>query len=133
MQAIRGYLCEIERVLKSGGRAFLHHSNLASVLEDGAGLKAPGSFHLRARDVSADRVLAFARSLETLECCVQERISWDESERLIDCISTFRRCEERTLAPVRQFTNPDFYRDALGIRRVSEFYFPDRGAADRQR
>src|ERR1700733_8868286 len=84
LDVITAYLGEIERVIKVGGRAFLHHSNLAA-----AGSPAFGTGdHLRARDVSAERVRDVASKLATLHCQLQELISWDESSRLLDCIST---------------------------------------------
>lgn len=123
LRVITAYLAEIERVLKVSGRAVLHHSNLASVIEqEPAGANPTGNFHLRDRNVSADLVLAEAAKLKTLECRTQELISWDDSARLIDCISSFVRCHQPTGLPTDRFANPDFYQRARELKTISERY-----------
>lgn len=122
LQVIADYLADIERVLKIGGRAVLHHSNLASVLEQEPPGARTGNLHLRDRDVSADLVLAEVAKLSRLECRTQELISWDRSSRLIDCISSFVRCEQSTGIPTDRFANPDFYRRAAELAIISQRY-----------
>lgn len=118
-EVLTAYLPEIERVLRVGGRALLHHSNLAALLDEGS---APESNHMRARDVSADIVAQAAERLASLECRTQELISWDASLRLLDCISTFERRVPRSGAPVDRFHNPEFYPRARELRALSERY-----------
>lgn len=121
-QVLAAYLAEVERVLKVGGRAVIHHSNLAAVLEQEPAAGRAANLHLRDRQVSADLVSAEAAKLETLECRAQELISWDESSRLIDCISSFVRCSRPSGIPTERFDNPDFYRRACELKTISERY-----------
>lgn len=121
LQVIGDYLAEIERVLKFGGRAVLHHSNLASLIEQENGV-LKGNLHLRDREVSAARVLDKTAELKTLECRTQELISWDDSSRLLDCISTFVRCQEPGRKPAKVLLNHQFYRCATDLRKISEWY-----------
>jgi SAM-dependent methyltransferase len=122
---IGAYLAEIERVLRVGGHAMIHHSNLAAVLEEQAH-RADDNFHMRARDVRAEIVADMASRLETLECRTQELISWDASLRLIDCISTFVRSMPRSQAGVDRFRNPDFYPRARELRALAARYHAER-------
>jgi ubiquinone/menaquinone biosynthesis C-methylase UbiE len=124
-EVIGAYLGEIERVLHVGGHAMIHHSNLAAVLEERAH-RADDNFHMRARDVRAEIVADMASRLETLECRTQELISWDESLRLIDCISTFVRSVPRSQAPADRFRNPDFYPRARELRALAARYQVER-------
>lgn len=69
---IQAYLGEIARVLRPGGSAFLHHSNLASVL---AGGTEPEQTHWRSREVSAERVARQALDVG-LSVVAQEVVNW---------------------------------------------------------
>ena len=122
-EVMTGYLSEIERVLRVGGRAVLHHSNLAALLADTMSTMDPlANFHLRARDVSAEIISSTTTQLETLECRTQELISWDASLRLIDCISSFIRCDPRTNTSLDRYINAGFYDRARELRAMSERY-----------
>lgn len=122
LRVITDYIAEIERVLRIGGRAVLHHSNLASLIDQKPASGLLDNRHLRSRDVGADLALAAAAKLDTLECCTQELISWDDSSRLIDCISTFVRNKGSTGNPTRRFSTPEFYQRAVELRIISECY-----------
>jgi SAM-dependent methyltransferase len=122
LQDLNAYLAEIERVLRIGGAAVLHHSNLASVLQEERPEHVRLRTHLRARDVDADRVLLAASGLETLECRTQELLGWDESALLIDCISCFVRCRKSHGRPPDRFANPDFYLRARELAAIAERY-----------
>jgi SAM-dependent methyltransferase len=120
--AVVGYLRELERVLRVGGHAVLHHSNLAALIGGATGAGVRAGDHLRSRDVSADIVAESAARLGSLECRLQELISCDATSRLIDCISTFVRRVPRSGAPVDRVANPDFYQRARELRALSERY-----------
>ncbi len=68
---LSAYLIEIARVLKPGGRAFIHHSNLAGLPRN-----LEHYTHERGADVGADSV---ARSAEAagLQVVVQETVTWN--------------------------------------------------------
>lgn len=118
MEVLTAYLREIERVLKIGGRAMLHHSNLAALTEPLAG----GNNHLRAPDVSAQSVRAALAHHLGLECRVQELISWDASDRLLDCISSLVRTERPAGAPPEILVNREFFQLAQQLKRISDIY-----------
>ena len=122
VEVIGAYLPEIERVLRVGGHALVHHSNLAAVLAEEGGSGGHAGFHMRARDVSAAFVADASSRLASLECRTQELISWDESLRLLDCISTFVRSVPRDQAPPDRFPNPDFYTRARELRALGARY-----------
>lgn len=76
---IDAYLGEIERVLKPGGYAFLHHSNLATL-----GTYKEGTLG-RGVTVGASTVAKAARA-RGLSVMVQEMMTWQGTE-LRDCIT----------------------------------------------
>jgi hypothetical protein len=108
-----------DRAAPHGGRLGARD---AAVLEQEPAAGRAANLHLRDRRVSADLVSAEAAKLETLECRAQELISWDESSRLIDCISSFVRCGRPSGIPTARFDNPDFYRRACELKTISERY-----------
>ena len=101
---LASYLCEIHRVLKPGGRAFLHHSNLGAhrtlgrVTERVTGPPMPyrigrwlrrnvlvnGAW--RSTNVDAETVARDAGAVG-LTCLVQELVNWENRRRLIDCFT----------------------------------------------
>lgn len=121
LATVSAYLAEIERVLVPGGSAVLHHSNLHALQDE---TRRYGGSHLRAPDVSAELVLAATARLQTLECRTQELISWDESARLIDCISSFRRNASPGKAAPTRFVNAEFYQRAQELAQISSRYSP---------
>jgi SAM-dependent methyltransferase len=119
LDTMAAYLAEIERVLAPGGWAVLHHSNLAALPAE---TRRSGNSHLRAPDVSAALVAEIASGLATLECRTQEIISWDDSARLLDCISSFRRSTSPDKAAPSQFVNAEFYARAKELAEIAERY-----------
>ncbi len=118
MKVMTAYLGEIARVLKFGGRAVLHHSNLAAL----AAPAAVGKNHLRAHDVSAERVRHLVARDARLECRIQELVSWDASGRLLDCISSLVRTEKSDAAPPEILVNAEFFERARELRRIWDTY-----------
>jgi SAM-dependent methyltransferase len=87
---LEGYLGEIDRVLRPGGMAFLHHSNLL-----GAGHPVPSDPPVgkggRDRGVSAKEVRGLAAATADLEGVIQEYADWTQPGWYIDCYSTLRK------------------------------------------
>lgn len=72
MVDIESYLGEFSRVLRPGGKAFIHHSNLGFYNE-----KVASSTHMRAKDVSGDKVAKVAAQYQ-LQVQSQEFIPWSQ-------------------------------------------------------
>ena len=106
MEIIQSYIPEILRVLKPGGVAFIHHSNL---LAFGNSIGQP---HARSLTVSANAV---ARSIEDMggSPLIQEIINWG-GEHMHDCLTLFGR--HRAGAKLVRIENPKFMVEALSIR-----------------
>ncbi|SCY43879.1 class I SAM-dependent methyltransferase [Nitrosospira sp. Nsp13] len=106
MEIIQSYIPEILRVLKPGGVAFIHHSNL---LAFGNSIGQP---HARSLTVSADTV---ASSIEGAggSTLIQEVINWG-GEHMHDCLTLFGRYRVGT--ELVRIENPQFMVEALSIR-----------------
>ena len=61
MDALESYLFELQRVLRPGGAAFLHHSNLADALRETE--NEVDNAHWRAASVGADGVASMSQVL----------------------------------------------------------------------
>ncbi len=123
---LASYLLETARVLRPGGVAFLHHSNLAEYRS---------FYHLtgwlplawrrrlgildydewRAPSVSASGFLELSREAG-LTCSSQELINWG-GYRLIDCFSVVRKGPDQQAT--RVYRNHAFSRRAAAIRRLA--------------
>ena len=132
LDVLEAYLSELERVLKPGAKAFLHHSNLGAYplyfrFKDLVPKKARRSLkraglldydEMRAPSVTA---ALFSEAAERcrLSCLTQELIPWG-GKRLIDCFSVIEKGSNGT--PPEVFENPDFIRRAYEIQRLSRLY-----------
>lgn len=107
------YIQEFARVLRPGGAAFLHHSNLAAVLERGI---RPEQTHWRSPEVSASLVKDAAER-SGLWVVTQELVNWGCSDP-IDCMTLLRRpgAGDVPAPPVIQ-VNLDFMTEAELARR----------------
>lgn len=98
INVMEGYLREIDRVLKPGGGAFLHHSNLAS-----CNVGKIKNTHLRDPSVSARKLSALLPSTG-LSCSVYELLPWDvthaETEQCTDAFLTLRKAPDSGAARV---------------------------------
>jgi ubiquinone/menaquinone biosynthesis C-methylase UbiE len=114
-ETMKGYAAEIKRVLKPGGAAFIHHSNLESItfwdrLRAGTnGL--PRRLHMRARSMSA-RVMNEFVKLNGMSCTRQELISWG-NPLLIDCFTTIVNLPN---LPGEIIRNSNFMKEAASIK-----------------
>ncbi len=124
--AMSSYAHELARVLKPGGVAFIHHSNLDAVRRRsvlykirGAGIRVLGRpmTHLswRATSVSAQKMRRFVEQAGMM-CLQQELVPWGRWPLLIDCISTIVNTPGNQCHVVK---NRRFMREAASIKRIS--------------
>lgn len=128
---LTSYLKEIARVLKPGGRAFLHHSNLAHYERYYRFVKGlPETLRTtlqgrgvvdfdgwRALSVSGERVRQLAEQLQ-LTVHSQEMVPWG-GKRLIDCFTSLGK---GTTAETRIYENREFVERAREVREISQAY-----------
>jgi SAM-dependent methyltransferase len=108
--AIAGYLPEIARVLRPGGTAFLHHSNLDDLRrETGGEVENP---HWRAADIGASAVRELATQAG-MDCVAQERVAWG-GLWLNDCFTWL--VNRPPSAPTEILDRPDFMAEAASAR-----------------
>jgi len=121
--AVSSYVSELARVLKPGGVAFIHHSNLGAirpslVLWNKVKYVKFGiptfARHGRAPSMSADKMRKFvARS--GMSCLQQEIVPW-ENGPLIDCMSTIINRSGKECIVIE---NRRFMEEAAAIKRIS--------------
>jgi SAM-dependent methyltransferase len=119
-EAVRSYVRELARILRPGGFAFLHHSNLGQFRSPVTGELTIENPHWRASDVSADLVRGWCAE-NGLRCLCQEKINWG-GPTLTDVFSLIEANSE----PVAQerFENPSFMRQAEESARIARAYAP---------
>jgi hypothetical protein len=125
---VEGYLQELRRKLKIGGKGFIHHSNFGEYVNsprerlpafvakplikakilDWAHHRNPGMTAGLFRDLGAQN---------GLHCISQELVNW-RGWRLIDCLSLFVRTDSDQQAATKVIRNPGFMREAARIRRA---------------
>jgi len=113
-EVMEAYLREIARVLRPGGRAFIHHSNLADCPK--------GDYPKHARDpgVSAERVRQYvANHVAGLWVVSQELVDWGGCGALIDCFTVLTKGDA---IKTRVVQNRDFMAEAHAARRIKELY-----------
>ncbi len=111
--AVTGYVREFARVLRPGGRAFLHHSNLARFRDPASGELAIENPHWRDPSVSAVLVRDEANARELTALC-QEEINWGHHE-LTDCLTLLERPIDGRVGAGQRLENPRFMLEAAGI------------------
>ena len=124
---MQSYTRELARVLRPGGVALLHHSNLAAYIDEQSGELRTREHHWRARTMSASRMREHAMGAG-LDVLVQElrTMGTTTDEALIDCISLVRRPvgAARGPAPII-IENTGFWREMQAIGRTVRAYVSD--------
>lgn len=129
---MRGYLEQFPRILKPGGTAFLHHSNLGNSPIQARLLYTPKirrlfslarvierTHHNRDRRMSATRMVEIASDYG-LSIVAQECVMWGTRHLLIDCMTTLRLGSSAVFSgPI---LNRDFMREAETWRRLGPLY-----------
>jgi SAM-dependent methyltransferase len=125
-EIVDAYLSEIARKLKPGGKGFVHHSNFGaftgSLRERLPHWLTKPLIKLHIFDWAHHRNPSMSAELfrdlcarHGLRCLTQELVNW-RGRRLIDCLSLFVRSDSVPQQPTRVIRNPNFMREAAGIR-----------------
>lgn len=134
-RVIRGYLLQFPRILRPGGTAFLHHSNLGAYPLQARLLYTPKvrrifsmahlvekRHHNREPGMSAGRIAAIATECG-LSVVGQECVTWGTRRVLIDCLTTFR--VGAGAVAIEPIANRDFMREAYSWKRLRALYEND--------
>ena len=128
-EVMAAYLGEIARVQRPGGRAFIHHSNLAACKD--------GDYPKHARDPGVSAAWVVIMNLEENKWAVgleavhetgglrvvsQEVVDWGGTGHLIDCFTVLERSDDRPYPPPKLVENCDFMAEAHAARRIAELY-----------
>lgn len=124
-EVVEGYLGELGRKLSPDGIGFIHHSNLAALVDPATGELPFENRHWRAASMSAERFRELCGQA-SLTCIVQEVVNWG-GPHLTDCLSVFTPRGSRHARPLVARKNPDFMDEALRLAATTAFY---RGEAD---
>jgi SAM-dependent methyltransferase len=130
--AIHGYLSQFSRILRPGGTAFLHHSNLAAYPLQARILYTPKvrrvfstlriterQHHNRDPSMSAERMVKIASDCG-LTVSGQECVTWRTRRMLLDCLTTLQNGAEGAVRqPIR---NRDFMREASMWKKLRVIY-----------
>lgn len=117
---MKEYLRQFSRILKPGGFGFLHHSNLAEVVEKMHGKIPYENVHLR--DETMDSPLFLKYSEESgLDCILQEKINWRDIF-LIDCFSVIRVKNDTSSKPAQIIENSNFMEEVKIAKYLSDTY-----------
>ena len=126
-ELVEAYLRELGKKMKTGGKGFIHHSNLgayAGSLSERVPqpvrkllrkVKILDWERHRNRTMSADLFRSLCAQTG-LHCVSQELINW-RGRRLIDCLSLFERGGSAGNTSTKIVRNPRFMREAAQIRR----------------
>lgn len=109
---IAAYLQELARVLQAEGVAFIHHSNLGALIDQGNG-------HGRAITVSGEKVMTECGKYG-LSVVSQERINWGDAG-VIDCLTVLTRAPWSSPVIIE---NPKFMCEASQVGSISQLYTP---------
>jgi ubiquinone/menaquinone biosynthesis C-methylase UbiE len=119
---VSSYVSELARVLKPGGVAFIHHSNLGTIrrlLWNKAKCRMfgiPFDQHGRASSMSADKMREFAER-SGMWCLQQELVPWGKGwQMLLDCMSTIINRSGKECLVIE---NHRFMEEAATIKRIS--------------
>jgi SAM-dependent methyltransferase len=127
---VEAYIRELRMKLKVGGKGFIHHSNFGEYV-DSPRERLPEALakplikmqvldwaHHRNPGMTAELFRALCEQ-NGLHCVTQELVNW-RGRRLIDCLSLFVRSDSAKQDPTKIIRNPNFMREAAGIRKESQ-------------
>jgi len=121
IRVMESYITEINRVLKDGGYAFIHHSNLKQY-----GGERYENSHMRDPSVSAELVRDGCKNAG-IACLIQEVIPWTYENltdgKYIDALSTIHSSNSRTKTKIIE--NPLFVKEQEIATFIYSFYSKD--------
>ena len=117
---MKAYIGQFSRILKIGGSAFIHHSNMGEYVDWKTGKLTHENMHWRDETMDASRFLQYS-SEAGLHCVLQEKVNWRENF-LNDCFSvvTFKK-NTRELSN-RVVENYQFMEEASLGKYLSDTY-----------
>jgi SAM-dependent methyltransferase len=117
LDVLAAYARELARVLTADGVAFLHHSNMAEALAEGAGVQ---NLHWRAESVGC-RAVASAAEAAGLAWLRQEIVDWG-GVRDGDCFTTLCRPQSRVWSTPIRLWNHHFMGEAQSLAIRGKLY-----------
>ncbi len=120
---LRAYVFELARVLRPGGVAFLHHSNLGEQAHELGDIDPYSTLGNRRVSVSATAVAQDCVDAG-LRCRVQELMAWNDPHFYSDCLSLIEKAPPAAGSGPRVLRRTDFGQEVALIRRTSEHYRP---------
>lgn len=132
---LEAYIAQFSRILKPGGAAFIHHSNLGEYHSKFERIRQvpcletlltrlgflDQNYHLRDVGVSAGLVEDLA-SRYGLSCLSQEIVHWGTKRYQIDCFSVLSLGDAPSDSKSRVFRNPHFMQEAENLSRLARLY-----------
>ena len=119
-EVLCSYISELKRVLVPGGRAFIHHSNVAGLADPVTGKQVVENPHWRGETASAGLVREYC-ALNQLDCRLQELVNWGV-EDLTDCFTSLIKPKDDISEEAVLAENPEFMEEARLIRGYSDLY-----------
>lgn len=114
------YLAESARILKPGGKGFIHHSNFGQYYDVSTQTISCKNIHGRGETMTAQLFREFCRKYD-LCCPRQEIINWG-GDILNDCFSVFVKNTVDTRCETKCIENAEFNKECTRIKSNADFY-----------
>ncbi len=119
-EVLNAYTKEIARVLRPGGTAFLHHSNLRDFSDSATGILSIENKHWRGESMSAALLRRYALDAGIF-CVAQEIVNWG-CPHLTDCFSMLVGRAPENGEETRVIENPHFMDEAIALGRAAKVF-----------
>jgi hypothetical protein len=113
------YLNALARKMRPHGVGFLHHSHIGAYRNRETGELSVENKHGRGETMSAELFRKYCKDVG-LQPVAQEIIGWGGTV-LTDCFSVFIN-RENSVTETCIYENPDFMREALTLKKISQLY-----------
>jgi SAM-dependent methyltransferase len=118
-EVIYVYLSSLAQKMRPHGVGFLHHSNIGAYRNKETGQLSVENKHWRGETMSAELFRGCCKDVG-LQPVAQEIIGWGGTV-LTDCFSVFINGANSAIE-TRIYENPDFMREALTLKKISQLY-----------
>ncbi len=118
---MRSYTRELSRVLKPGGYAFIHHSNLGAYADRIGEFNWDKDLHGRGKTMSAAAMRSDCAEFG-LSCLAQELVPWGTTGLFIDAFSLLWRDPSANGAETTIEERPDWGIETKQARRIGRLY-----------